>query len=134
MSNDLQDIAVGMHNYFRRLAATGWDQTKDGYAPRASAMLALNYVCDANANNIGKLTKALVDDCNKDAPPATNGYSLNYYYERTLQLSREELLQKAITEWADEVSKVGKENLYEKDKGFNNFANVHQGSTPPGDN
>ncbi|KIH53012.1 SCP-like protein, partial [Ancylostoma duodenale] len=126
MSNDLQNIAVDMHNYFRRLAATGWDQTNDGYAPRASAMLALNYECGdpKDNNNIGKLTNAMVENCDKKAPPATGGYSLNYYYEQTLQLSREELLEKAITKWADEVSKVGKDNIYKQDMGFNNFANM----------
>ncbi|RCN32219.1 hypothetical protein ANCCAN_21981 [Ancylostoma caninum] len=135
MSNDLQDIAVGMHNYcsfsvtglhYRRLVATGWDKTNDGYAPRASAMQALSYVCgDPNdPNNIGKLTNAMVEKCDKNAPPATGGYSLNYYYEQTFQLSREELLQKAITGWAGEVSKVGKDNIYKENMGFNNFANM----------
>ncbi|RCN47145.1 SCP-like protein [Ancylostoma caninum] len=126
LSNDLQDIAVDMHNYYRRLVATGWDPTKDGYAPRAKAMNALNYDCgDPKVqDNIGSATKTLVDNCPKDAPTATGGYSLNHYYENTYKLSPEELLEKAITNWADEVSKVGKDNIYTKGAGFDNYANM----------
>ncbi|KAL6730421.1 hypothetical protein Aduo_001399 [Ancylostoma duodenale] len=126
LSNDLQDIAVDMHNYYRRLVATGWDPTNDGYAPRAKAMLGLNYECGDPAvqNNIGSATKKLVEGCPKNAPQATGAHSLNHYYENTYKLSPEELLEKAITKWADEVSKVGEGNIYKKDLGFNNFANM----------
>ncbi|EYC42643.1 hypothetical protein Y032_0522g2883 [Ancylostoma ceylanicum] len=136
MSDDLHAIAEGMHNYYRRLVATGWQPVKDGYAPTAKAMLGVKYGCgDPNdPANIGAATKALIDDCPKDKPKATGVFSLNYYHNQTLLPSREELLEmrllsyflsaKAITKWANEASAVGKDNVYKKGEGFDNYANM----------
>ncbi|RCN47146.1 SCP-like protein [Ancylostoma caninum] len=130
MTGDLQTIATDMHNYYRRLVATGWGKDKVGYAPRANAMLGLKYVCgDPNVQgNIGKATKDLIDTCPKDAPQATAAYSLNHFYKETYKLSREELLQEAIKHWANEASVVGvgEKNLYKPDAGFNDYANMMQ--------
>ncbi|KAL6730419.1 hypothetical protein Aduo_001397 [Ancylostoma duodenale] len=124
MSNNLQAIAVDMHNYYRRLVATGWKKSKNGYVSRAKAMLGLKYQCGDKNNTIGTDTKALVDSCNKTAPTATNAYSLNYFYKDDYQLSREELLKEAITKWVDEASAVGEDNKYTKGAGFDNYANM----------
>ncbi|EYC42634.1 hypothetical protein Y032_0522g2877 [Ancylostoma ceylanicum] len=126
MSDDLHAIAEGMHNYYRRLVATGWQEVKDGYAPRAKAMLGVKYGCGNSSvlDNIGNLTKILVENCPKNPPQASIGFSLNHYYNRTLQLSAEELLEAAITKWVNEASAVGKDNKYKKDAGFNNYANM----------
>ncbi|EPB77803.1 hypothetical protein ANCCEY_03071 [Ancylostoma ceylanicum] len=112
--------------YYRRLVATGWQEVKDGYAPRAKAMLGVKYGCGNSSvlDNIGNLTKILVENCPKNPPQASIGFSLNHYYNRTLQLSAEELLEAAITKWVNEASAVGKDNKYKKDAGFNNYANM----------
>ncbi|KAL6729147.1 hypothetical protein Aduo_000229 [Ancylostoma duodenale] len=130
MTDDLQTIAIDMHNYYRRLVASGWGKDKVGYAPRANAMLGLKYLCGDPTNpiNIGKDTREFIDKCPKDAPQPTAAYSLNYFYKETYKLSREELLKEAITKWANEasVAGVGKENLYKPDAGFNDYANMMQ--------
>ncbi|KIH53452.1 hypothetical protein ANCDUO_16422 [Ancylostoma duodenale] len=132
MTDDLQTIAIDMHNYYRRLVASGWGKDKVGYAPRANAMLGLKYLCGDPTNpiNIGKDTREFIDKCPKDAPQPTAAYSLNYFYKETYKLSREELLKEAITKWANEasVAGVGKENLYKPDAGFNDYANVRLNS------
>ncbi|EPB77800.1 hypothetical protein ANCCEY_03068 [Ancylostoma ceylanicum] len=127
MSNDLQTIATDMHNYYRRLVATGWGLDKDGYAPPAKSMLALKYVCDdASNNNIATATKTLVDTCPDTPPPATAGHTLNHFYMNTLKDSREVFLQKAIENWANEAAKVGvgKDNIFHENAGFNNYGHV----------
>ncbi|EYC42662.1 hypothetical protein Y032_0522g2890 [Ancylostoma ceylanicum] len=129
MSNDLQTIATDMHNYYRRLVATGWGLDKDGYAPPAKSMLALKYVCDdASNNNIATATKTLVDTCPDTPPPATAGHTLNHFYMNTLKDSREVFLQKAIENWANEAAKVGvgKDNIFHENAGFNNYGHMMQ--------
>ncbi|EPB71052.1 hypothetical protein ANCCEY_09844 [Ancylostoma ceylanicum] len=39
MTDEMEETAVNMHNYYRRLIATGWaEDPKSVYAPRASKM------------------------------------------------------------------------------------------------
>ncbi|KIH58822.1 SCP-like protein [Ancylostoma duodenale] len=125
MTNDLQTIATDMHNYYRRLVATGWGEDKDGYAPPAKSMLALKYVCKDQANNdIATETKKLTEACPDTAPNPTGAHSLNHFYLKSLDYSREELLQMAIEEWANESMKVGNDNMYHKGQGFDNYAHM----------
>ncbi|EYC12055.1 hypothetical protein Y032_0048g1587 [Ancylostoma ceylanicum] len=111
MSNDLQAIAVDMHNYYRRLVGSGWAPDKSGYASPATKMTAVEYDCDTKVgqDSIGKLTKELAATC---APPyqPTQGYSRNYHVEKDLTKSRTEVLKEAIRKWAEQSKLVDLDN------------------------
>ncbi|RCN47188.1 hypothetical protein ANCCAN_06765 [Ancylostoma caninum] len=111
MNNNLQDIALNMHNYYRRQVATGWMPDKtNGYAPRAKNMLGLvrkilynptekpcrrsllPQAYDCTTNNIGQNCKTAVDNCPTTKPTATAGYALNYYRVNKYQLTESEIL------------------------------------------
>ncbi|KAL6729149.1 hypothetical protein Aduo_000230 [Ancylostoma duodenale] len=127
MNGDLQAIAVDMHNYYRRLSATGWAKdAKDGYAPVAKAMPALTYDCTQGANKVAAKTALLVKDC--PAAPATGnmpGYALNYHLSK-YNLPREQVLREAIKSWAEQVSTVGvgKDNIFTDGAAYTQYANM----------
>ncbi|EPB72333.1 SCP-like protein [Ancylostoma ceylanicum] len=115
MANDLAATALHMHNHYRqvpfdeRQIATGWMvDKKDGYAPTAKQMLALEYDCAV----IGGQAKRKADNCPSTAPTADPGYSLNHFY--------------AIETWAKQVSTigVGNGNIYTAGTGVDNYANM----------
>ncbi|EPB75188.1 SCP-like protein [Ancylostoma ceylanicum] len=104
MTFDMQTMATNMHNYYRRVLATGWGEDSNGYAPRAKQLPALEYNC----KDIGKKTLALIDCTKVDSLhtiTATPGYTLNYHKE-SYKVSREETLEKAITSWWEQVKGV----------------------------
>ncbi|RCN32218.1 SCP-like protein, partial [Ancylostoma caninum] len=99
MNGDLEAIAINMHNYYRRLSATGWAKDAKGdYAPIAKAMPALKYDCTTGADKIAQKTKELVTDC-----PAS-----------------------AIKSWAEQVSTVGvgKDNIFKDGAPYKEYANM----------
>ncbi|RCN45900.1 SCP-like protein [Ancylostoma caninum] len=100
MTADMQDTALYMHNYYRKLIATGWAKDKNGYAPRAKNMNALEYDCD----NIGEETAILLNCTNPKYTP-TSGYSLNYE-KFSLDVTPLDGLQKAISGWYDQLKNV----------------------------
>ncbi|KAK6728012.1 hypothetical protein RB195_005583 [Necator americanus] len=98
MTYDMQVMAENMHNYYRRITATGWAQDKSGYAPRAKKMNALKYNCD-----LGKASVDLIDCDNPTYETATG--PLNYRkFEHTVTV--ESALKQAITGWFDELKEV----------------------------
>ncbi|RCN27544.1 hypothetical protein ANCCAN_26721 [Ancylostoma caninum] len=114
MSGDLETIAVGMHNYYRRLVGSGWAPDKSGYASPAKQMTPVGYDCAttiAGQGTIGKLTKDLAETCT--APyTATPGYSRNFYEDRDLTKTRTEVLKEvpAIKKWAEQSKLVDLDN------------------------
>ncbi|RCN45874.1 SCP-like protein [Ancylostoma caninum] len=127
MTADLHTIAVRMHNYYRRLVATGWAKDKKiGYAPTAKNMLELKYVDCTPADTLAAETKTKVTGCPSTAPQASTGHSLNYYYVNRYDIPREQLLHEAITKWANQVAEigVGKDNIFDPNGGVTNYANM----------
>ncbi|EYC12155.1 hypothetical protein Y032_0048g1641 [Ancylostoma ceylanicum] len=124
MSNDLEAIAVGMHNYYRRLSATGWAVNgKGGYAPTAKNMLSVAYDC---TGNIGTETKDMVADCDTKIPTPSAGYAVNYYRVGKHELPEEKIMEMAIQEWAKQVTVkgVGEDNLFHENDGITEYANM----------
>ncbi|EYC12172.1 hypothetical protein Y032_0048g1648 [Ancylostoma ceylanicum] len=67
MTDEMEETAVNMHNYYRRLIATGWaEDPKSVYAPRASKMNYLDFDCD----NLAVPMKTAINKCQipADAP------------------------------------------------------------------
>ncbi|KAL6729120.1 hypothetical protein Aduo_000204 [Ancylostoma duodenale] len=132
LTNDLEAVAINMHNYYRRLSATGWAEDKiDGYAPTAKQLPALEYDC----TGLGTKALAKVTGCPKNAPDADAGYSLNHYYVQEYKTPKAVLFERAITKWAEQVKQVGigKANIYNQGKGYDNYANmVFEGSKKVG--
>ncbi|KAL6729349.1 hypothetical protein Aduo_000413 [Ancylostoma duodenale] len=126
MNTDLETIAVGMHNYYRRLVATGWAKDKiDGYAPTAKDMFAMYSECKAG-DTLAEETKTIVTGCPSTPTQGNQGRSLNYYYVSKYDIPREQLLQQAITSWANEVTGygVGKENIFDPNGQVTKYANM----------
>ncbi|EPB71049.1 SCP-like protein [Ancylostoma ceylanicum] len=125
LSAGMEVVALNMHNYYRRLVATGWAKDKkSGYAPRAKNMLAMAYDC--TTSNIGDDAKTKVTGCPTTTPTATAAHSLNYYRVERFDMTKEELLAEAITNWASQpsVAGVGEGAIFKKDAGFNEYANM----------
>ncbi|KIH48052.1 hypothetical protein ANCDUO_21882 [Ancylostoma duodenale] len=97
MNTDLETIAVGMHNYYRRLVATGWAKDKiDGYAPTAKDMFAVKYSECKAGDTLAEETKTIVTGCPSTPTQGNQGRSLNYYYVSKYDIPREQLLQQVI--------------------------------------
>ncbi|EPB72822.1 SCP-like protein [Ancylostoma ceylanicum] len=130
MNSDLETIATDMHNYYRRLVATGWAKDKkDGYAPTAKDMYALvghKYTDCQAPDTIAEDTKAKVTGCPSTAPQADPGRSLNYYYVTKYNIPREQLLQEAISKWMKQLEDVGvgKTNIFDENAGVTYYANM----------
>ncbi|EPB72323.1 SCP-like protein [Ancylostoma ceylanicum] len=111
MSGDLQAITVGMHNYYRRLAGSGWALDKSDYASPATKMTALEYDCatTVGGDTIGELTKQLAETCGGPYT-ATQGYSLNFHEEKDLTKTAAEVLKEGIKKWAEQSKLVDLDN------------------------
>ncbi|RCN47170.1 hypothetical protein ANCCAN_06747 [Ancylostoma caninum] len=91
LTTDLENVAINMHNYYRRLSATGWAEDKiDGYAPTAKKLPALAYDCAG----IGAKSYAKATNCPNTAPAADAGYSLNYYYVQEYETPKTVLFER----------------------------------------
>ncbi|EPB72814.1 SCP-like protein [Ancylostoma ceylanicum] len=126
MTYDMQIATQNMVNYYRRLVASGWAKDKSDYAPAATKMAPVAYDCDT----VGKESKTIADDCTKTSYTATGAFALSYHKINELNIPPVEMLEKAITTWADQVKNVDldKEVLYAGDvetnaKDFSNMLN-----------
>ncbi|KIH43970.1 hypothetical protein ANCDUO_26017 [Ancylostoma duodenale] len=73
-SDEFRSTALDMHNYYRRLVATGWAKTGDKYAKTAAKMVELQYN--------GDLEKAADDylNANTNCPTAAQaGPAANFF-------------------------------------------------------
>ncbi|EYB87826.1 hypothetical protein Y032_0256g349 [Ancylostoma ceylanicum] len=87
-----------MINYYRRLVGSGWAPDQKDYWPTAEKMNAVVYDCD----NIGNATKAIADNCTAQSYTATAGYSLSSYKVTDLTKTPLQVLNEAITKWAEQ--------------------------------
>ncbi|KIH44475.1 hypothetical protein ANCDUO_25499 [Ancylostoma duodenale] len=92
-----------MHNYYRRLLATGWAEDKKlGYAKWAASMPELAYDCDAELEIMKELTK-----CAGKEVANAKAQANNYKFYSEFNAPREEILQKAIDDWWSALANTG---------------------------
>ncbi|KAL6729264.1 hypothetical protein Aduo_000337 [Ancylostoma duodenale] len=105
MTDDLRYTALYMHNYYRRLLASGWAKDgKLGYAKPAAAMIELKYDCDVEDE--------IMDDL-KDCNPAAIASPHNFKRYPKYDVSRENALKEVIKEWWSALAKTGvPDNIY----------------------
>ncbi|VDL78176.1 unnamed protein product [Nippostrongylus brasiliensis] len=94
MSQFSRYYAVNLHNYYRRLIASGWAESKlTVFAPRASGMSALSYDC-----SLEKAAAENVEKCGNSFYKA-NKYSVatggNTAFIRDISISQEAALEQA---------------------------------------
>ncbi|KAK6733577.1 hypothetical protein RB195_017370 [Necator americanus] len=104
MTNDMSNMAVYMHNYYRALLGSGWAEDKiSTYAPLAKAMPALSYDCA----DLGTEAAARAAACKEtpDAPTATR--SQNHLAIQNVNIDPED----ALKELGFRFQEVGMSNL-----------------------
>ncbi|EYB94269.1 hypothetical protein Y032_0173g395 [Ancylostoma ceylanicum] len=130
LTNDSHNAALWMHNYYRKLLASGWAKDKKsngGYAKTAKQMRALEYDCANTTNSNGaKSTYDLIKGCPRVNPTATNGYSLNFLRIDNHQISEQDALEQAIKTWWGqlETTGLGSDTKFNGNSGITNFANM----------
>ncbi|EPB66062.1 SCP-like protein [Ancylostoma ceylanicum] len=104
MTDDLRKMAWNLHDYYRRLLATGWaEDGKIKYAKPAAAMPKLEYSCEME-EKIAPATNAC------DGKTAALTEPNNVAILNTLALTREEALKQAIEDWWSALKKTGVED------------------------
>ncbi|EPB71060.1 SCP-like protein [Ancylostoma ceylanicum] len=132
MTYDMQVTAKDMANYYRNLVATGWAQDKNGYAPTAKAMNALEYDCDT----AGAHAQTQADFCAAASYNPNAGYVLSSYKTKNYNLPEDEVLRQAMTTWFGQLKRVDLDEkaTYSNDIQANapDFANLMIGATKLG--
>ncbi|EPB73739.1 hypothetical protein ANCCEY_07176 [Ancylostoma ceylanicum] len=107
MTDALRDQALNMHNYYRRLLATGWAKdAKLGYAQPATAMPKLEYDCTVEETIMTKF-----ETCDGNA--ATTNKAENFIAYDDFRSDREVVLSKVLADWWSPLENTGNpENKY----------------------
>ncbi|KAL6724611.1 hypothetical protein Aduo_019483 [Ancylostoma duodenale] len=129
LTQDSNNAALWMHNYYRKLLASGWakdKKSKSGYALPAKQMLALEYDCAKGTENGAKKTYELIKDCPSTTPPPTSGYSLNFLSLSNITVSEQDALEHAIRSWWGDLEKngLGSDTMFNENSGITNFAHM----------
>ncbi|KIH52940.1 SCP-like protein [Ancylostoma duodenale] len=104
MTKKMKTTAQNMHNYYRRLLATGWARNKQTvYAPIAAKMLAVTYNC----TDLGKEAKNKSSDCRSDIGDPTPGRAMNKLEIKNYTMPLQDALELAITTWWNQVETEG---------------------------
>ncbi|KIH58568.1 SCP-like protein [Ancylostoma duodenale] len=123
MTDEMKKTAENMHNYYRRLIATGWaEDPRSKYAPRASKMNYLTFDCD----NLAVPMKTAINKC--QVPADAPGQNVHV---TTWDISRQAALEEAITTWYGGLEKgggIGEDTTYttemESNKMLTQYATV----------
>ncbi|KIH58294.1 hypothetical protein ANCDUO_11502 [Ancylostoma duodenale] len=106
LTQDSNNAALWMHNYYRKLLASGWakdKKSKSSYALPAKQMVALEYDCAKGTENGAKKTYELIKNCPSTTPPPTRGYSSNFLSLSNITVPEQDALEHMAYE---KVSKV----------------------------
>ncbi|KAL6725221.1 hypothetical protein Aduo_007288 [Ancylostoma duodenale] len=105
LTDDMTATALNLHNYYRRVIATGWAMDKKiPYAPRAAKMNALEYKCDP----LGKDALAKITNCEWPVPAADAGRPQNTHkIDKNWEISGQDALETAISAWYKELEESG---------------------------
>ncbi|KIH58137.1 SCP-like protein, partial [Ancylostoma duodenale] len=107
LTQDSSNAALWMHNYYRKLLASGWakdPKSTGGYAATAKQMLELEYDCASGGSNGAKETFDLIKNCSLTDPKATNGYSLNFKRIQDYTISEQDALEQMAFDKAEKVA------------------------------
>ncbi|KAL6727931.1 hypothetical protein Aduo_009763 [Ancylostoma duodenale] len=114
--DELKKAAENLHNYYRRLLATGWAKNKlssTGYAPIAAKMLAVKYDCD----KLGMEAYTKSKTCENPIGEPTAGRGMNKLEINDFMISHEEALEQAMKTWWGKLESEGlPEDLMYTDK------------------
>ncbi|WKY13076.1 hypothetical protein Q1695_004132 [Nippostrongylus brasiliensis] len=98
--------ALNLHNYYRRLVASGWAENKlTRFTPRASKMEALSYDCsleEAANENVMKCERQPSTFGKVSADSGSNVYIID-----DINITKEAALERAVVEWFGELSTHG---------------------------
>ncbi|EPB78700.1 SCP-like protein [Ancylostoma ceylanicum] len=127
LTNDSHNAALWMHNYYRKLLASGWakdPKSNGGYAVTAKQMRELKYDC-TGTNNLAKKTYDLIESCPK-SDPQSSGYSLNFKRFHKHDVPEQEALEEAIKEWWGQLGNtgLGSDTTFRDDAAIANFAKM----------
>ncbi|EYB96393.1 hypothetical protein Y032_0151g2844 [Ancylostoma ceylanicum] len=134
LTRDSHYTALWMHNYYRKLLASGWakdKKSKSGFALPGKKMLALTYDCAPGTDNGANKTYALIEKCPKTDPSPTPGYSLNFLRLKNYTVSEQDALKHAIKTWWGELEKtgLGSNTTFKENSGITSFANMAHDET-----
>ncbi|EPB78696.1 SCP-like protein [Ancylostoma ceylanicum] len=98
LTQDSNNAALWMHNYYRKLLASGWakdPKSKSGYAPPGKQMKALEYDCsNATGTSVAEQTYKAIENCQQTGTPnATPGYSMNFLRINDHKISEQDALK-----------------------------------------
>ncbi|EPB78481.1 SCP-like protein [Ancylostoma ceylanicum] len=103
MTDELRHEALNMHNYYRRLLATGWAEDKKlKYAKPAAAMPELKYNCEVEDEIMGKLK-----DCPGAVATITKAQANNFKLFTPYTATRQEALSEVIKHWWSPLASTG---------------------------
>ncbi|EYB96383.1 hypothetical protein Y032_0151g2841 [Ancylostoma ceylanicum] len=131
LTQDSNNAALWMHNYYRKLLASGWakdPKSKSGYAPPGKQMKALEYDCsNATGTSVAEQTYKAIENCQQTGTPnATPGYSMNFLRINDHKISEQDALKQAIKTWWGELEKkgLGSDTTFHDNSGITSFANM----------
>ncbi|RCN45864.1 SCP-like protein [Ancylostoma caninum] len=103
MTDELRIQALDMHNYYRRLLATGWAKDKKiTYAKPAVAMPELTYDCTVEDQIMNNLKT-----CPGSVVAAPNAQANNFKLFKPYDATRGEALSKVIEQWWSPLADTG---------------------------
>ncbi|KAL6729302.1 hypothetical protein Aduo_000370 [Ancylostoma duodenale] len=101
-SDEFRITALDMHNYYRRLAATGWAKTGDKYADTAAKMVELQYDKDLETKANNYVTAANCPTAEEAGPAGENFFKTSKF-----TMSHVEAIQQAMAYWWEPFEKSG---------------------------
>ncbi|KIH61655.1 SCP-like protein [Ancylostoma duodenale] len=101
-SDEFRVTALNMHNYYRRLAATGWAKTGDKYAKTASKMVELQYDKDLETKANAWVTAANCPTAAEGGPAGENFFKTTKFNTPHIEAFKE-----AMKSWWTPFEKSG---------------------------
>ncbi|RCN48543.1 SCP-like protein [Ancylostoma caninum] len=102
-SDEFRSTALDMHNYYRRLAATGWAKTGDKYAKTAAKMVELKYDKDLEKKANDYVTAGA--NCPTAAESGAAGE--NFFKTQMFDTPHVEAFKEAMKYWWTPLEKSG---------------------------
>ncbi|RCN41845.1 SCP-like protein [Ancylostoma caninum] len=107
-TSDMSETALNMHNYYRRLLASGWAVDKFSvYAPPAKRMLPLKYDCNSEQSLGYEAAQKSAECVYPPNPPQLATRSQNYLKIDDYETDPLDALQQAIKIWWGELAEYG---------------------------
>ncbi|VDL74228.1 unnamed protein product [Nippostrongylus brasiliensis] len=117
--------AINLHNYYRRLVASGWAENKlTSFTPRAAKMEALMY-----DSSLEKVASENVKKCDRQSIRSNNDSAItgsNVKIIEVVGISGEAALEQALGEWFNQLRKHGLDpnSMWAEDPNVKQCANI----------